>query len=350
MTRARLRHLLGLLTLGTILGACGGDKGDPAASPRVPVEIGIVKRDSMVVVVEADGRLIPRPDGAATLSAPADAVVRAVAVSLGARVGRGAALIELDAPEVMAQAAALKAQAAAAATNLDRQRQLLAEGIAARRDVEDQGAAAEALAAQARAAAAIEGRLHVRAPLGGVVSNLVVHQGERVTAGQALVEVVDPARVHAAATVPSAQLVDLRPGQSATLLVEGATTEWPAIVEGVGGTVDSLSNTTQVLVRPRTIGPAMRPGAGVTIRIRAAVHRNVLVIPAAALVFVGNQATVFVVGADSIARAHPVTVVTRSPSAIEVAGALQAGDRVVTTGAYGLPDSARVIVRAPGSP
>lgn len=342
--------LLPSLMLGASLAACGGEKGESAAAPRVPVEIGVVRRDSMVVMIEADGRLIPRPDGAATLSAPADAVVRSVGVSLGARVGRGAALIELDAPEVMAQAAALKAQAAAAATNLDRQRQLLAEGIAARRDVEDQGAASEALAAQARAAEAIEGRLHVRAPLAGVVASLSVHQGERVTAGQPLVEVVDPARVHAAATVPAAALADLRPGQAATLTVEGSTLEWPATVEGVGGTVDSLSNTAQVTVRPRTIGPALRPGAGATIRIRAAVHRNVLVIPAAALVFVGNQATVFVVSADSVAHALAVNVIAKGPTTIEVTGALQAGDRVVTTGAYGLPDSARVVLHAPGSP
>lgn len=339
-----------LLPLLLLLPACGGEKGDATAPPRVPVEVGIVRRDSMVVVVEAEGRLIPRPDGAATLSAPADAIVRYVGVGLGARVRRGAALLELDAPEVMAQAAALKAQAAAAATNLDRQRQLLTEGIAARRDVEDQSAASEALAAQARAAAAMEGRLHVRAPLAGVISSLPVHQGERVTAGQPLVEVVDPARVHASATVPASALADLRPGQAATLMVEGSATEWPATVEGIGGTVDSLSNTAQVTVRPRTIAPALRPGAGATIRIRAAVHRNVLVIPTAALVFVGNQATVFVVSADSIAHARPVQVIARSPTAIEVSGELTEGDRVVTTGAYGLPDSARVILPAAGSP
>lgn len=346
----RLPLLLPSLTLGASLAACGGPKEGSAAPPRVPVEVGVVRRDSMVVTIEADGRIIPRPDGAAALSAPADAVVRFVGVSLGAKVGRGATLLELDAPEVMAQAAALKAQAAAAATDLDRQRQLLAEGIAARREVEDRNAASEALAAQARAAEAIEGRLHVRAPLGGVVSALTVHQGERVTAGQPLVEVVDPSRIHAAATVPAAALAELHPGQAATLVVEGSTTEWPATVEGVGGTVDSLSNTALVTVRPLRIGAALRPGAGATIRIRAAVHRDVLLIPAAALVFVGNRATVFVVSADSIARAREVKVVARNPVAIEVTGALTAGDRVVTTGAYGLPDSARVVLRAAAAP
>ena len=334
-----------LLFLTLVLAACGKGAEVPGAGPLVPVSVGAVQRDSIAVTLEADGRIVPRPDGAAHLTAPADAIVSAVRTSFGSRVTAGATLIVLTAPEVEAQAAALHSQALVAAANAERQRQLLAEGIAARRQVDEEVAAADALKAQAAAAAALRDRLRVRTPLAGVVSGLAVSPGERVAAGQALVDVVDPARIQAVATVPAASLGEIHPGQGVTLRVAGSAVEWPAVVEQVGATVDSLSNTAQVVVHPRAPAAALRPGVGITLRIRVLVHHGVLVVPSGALVLVGSTPTVFVVGADSVARARPVTVVARSADRVEVTGDLKAGDRVVTVGAYGLPDSAQVTIR-----
>lgn len=332
-----------LLAIMLLLGACGGAGGDGPARTAVPVTLGSIRRDSIVLMVEADGRLISRPNGAVLLSAPADAVVKEVRTHLGARVAAGSVVLELDAPDLVAQAAALRAQATAATADADRQRQLLAEGIAARRDVDERAATAEGLQAQAAAAEALLRRATVRSPLAGIVSQLLVREGSRVTAGDALVEVVDPAQVYAAATVPAASLAGIRPGQRAYLHLEGGSADWPAEIESVGATVDSLSNTALVLVRPRGSDPMLRPGLGITVRVQTGVHRDVLVAPGSALVFVGNTPTLFVVGADSIARARSVVVVARSGELVEVTGAVAAGDRVVTVGAYGLPDSAHVV-------
>jgi hypothetical protein len=67
------------------------------------------------------------------------------------------------------------------------------------------------------------------------------------------------------------------------------------------------------------------------------------VIPDSALVLVGNVMSVFVVGADSVAHAHRVNVGVRQNGRAEVSGDIQAGDRVATTGAYGLSDGMRVV-------
>jgi multidrug efflux pump subunit AcrA (membrane-fusion protein) len=57
--------------------------------------------------------------------------------------------------------------------------------------------------------------------------------------------------------------------------------------------------------------------------------------------------SVFVIGADSVAHAHSVTVGVRQNGRAEVSGDLQPGDRVATTGAYGLSDGMRVVPTAP---
>jgi Cu(I)/Ag(I) efflux system membrane fusion protein len=190
----------------------------------------------------------------------------------------------------------------------------------------------------------------VRSPLNGIVAQLLVREGTRVSAGDPLMEVIDPAQVYAAATVPASALAGIHPGETAVLHLEGGEGEWPAEVESVGATVDSLSNTAQVLVRPRRYDPMLRPGLGVTVRVRTGVHREVLLVPSGALVFVGNTPTLFVVGADSIARARSVVVIARSGELVEVTGSVAAGDRVVTVGAYGLPDSAHVVPQEAAAP
>ena len=335
-----------LALLALTLAACSPSGGGAPAQAEVPVTLDQVRRDSMVVFLEADGRLVSRPEGSALLVAPADAVVGRVHTQIGARLVAGALALELDIPDLAAQAAGLRAQAIAAMADAERQKQLLAEGIASRRDVEERSAAVEALQLQAAAAEALSQRAKVRSPLNGIVSQLLVRPGMRVAAGAPLLEVIDPAKVYASATIAATALAGIHPGQPAFLHLEGGTADWPAIVENVGSTVDSLSNTTQVLVRPHRYDPMLRPGLGMTIRIRVTVHRNVLVVPAAALVFVGNTPTIFVVGTDSIAHAKGVVPLARSAGFVEITGDVKPGDRIVTAGVYGLPDGSRVLPRA----
>lgn len=353
MERLDRDHRMKRLTISAmalLLVACGGGGEDPAPRTEVPVTLGTVQRDSLILFVEANGRLVSRPNGSALLAAPADAVVKGVHTTIGARVGAGTLLLELDTPDLAAQAAGLRGQADAAMADAERQRQLLAEGIAAKREVDERVAAAQALQAQAVAAEALHRRASVRSPLVGIVAQLLVREGTRVSAGDPLVEVIDPAQVYAAASLPASALAGIRPGEPVLLHLEGGEADWPAEVESVGATVDSLSNTGQVLVRPRRSDPMLRPGLGVTVRVRTGVHRGVLVVPASALVFVGNTPTLFAVGPDSVAHAREVTVVARSGERIEVTGAIAAGDRVVTVGGYGLPDGAHVVPQDPTAP
>jgi multidrug efflux pump subunit AcrA (membrane-fusion protein) len=56
---------------------------------------------------------------------------------------------------------------------------------------------------------------------------------------------------------------------------------------------------------------------------------------------------VFVVGPDSVARGHSVVRGLRADGRTEIRGDVRAGDRVVTTGAFGLEDGMHVVPAAP---
>ena len=64
-------------------------------------------------------------------------------------------------------------------------------------------------------------------------------------------------------------------------------------------------------------------------------------VPDSALVLAGDSMAVFVVSADSIAHQRIVTVGVRQGGRAAVQGSLAPGDRVVTSGAFGLQDGMR---------
>ena len=61
-----------------------------------------------------------------------------------------------------------------------------------------------------------------------------------------------------------------------------------------------------------------------------------------AIVLQGDSSTVFVVGRDSVAHARTVVRGAHEEGRTEVRGNLAPGDRIVTTGAFGLQDGMRV--------
>jgi membrane fusion protein (multidrug efflux system) len=328
-----------------LFSAChsGGD-GDPEIEHRVPVSTQEVRRDSMVETVQVVGRLTPPPGGEATLTAPADGVVRSVMVQVGQPVARGRLLLTVDAPDLQAQARAARAQAVATRQNADRQQELLRAGVSSRKQREEAEAAATSAEAEADAAERLLARTSVTAPISGAVQEISVNPGERVSSGQPLIRVVNARVLTFEATVPAPVLARLRAGMPATVSVEGLPDSVGGSVVGVSPAVDTLSNAGTVVIGLRQLPPGYRPGAGATAAITLGVHRDALIVPDSAVVVLGATPTVFVVQPDSTVKAHPVQLRIRSGLAVEVAGDLKPGDRVVTTGVYGLSDGMHVIL------
>ena len=72
-----------------------------------------------------------------------------------------------------------------------------------------------------------------------------------------------------------------------------------------------------------------------------------IVIPPDALVPEGEEFKVFVVDANGVAHEREVKVGGRSAAGVEITEGLKAGERVVTYGAYGMQDSAKVAPLTP---
>ena len=311
--------------------------------PRVPVATTVVATDTITDVVTVVGRLTATPGGSALLTAPAAALVRRVAVQLGARVARGALLVELDAPDLVSSARSEAARAELAERDAARQRELFLQGIVSQKQADEKAAEATAARAAANAATALLARMAIRSPIAGAVQRVEVHPGERVDAGKELVEVINSATLDLLAQVPAADLARLKVGAVALVLTEGVSNGAPGKVAALAPALDSLTNAGQAVIRVPNPLSALRPGSSATARIVTGARRTALIVPDSALVVVGDSLTVFVVSSDSTAHARPVGVGVRRAGRAEILRGLSPGERVVSSGAFGLSDGMKVV-------
>jgi RND family efflux transporter MFP subunit len=115
------------------------------------------------------------------------------------------------------------------------------------------------------------------------------------------------------------------------------------VVSTVGAALDTTTRT--VAMRARLTRPArvLRIGETIFGRIDAGVRRAAVTVPVQALVPDGDGLKVFVVGADGVAHARSVTVGGRTEATAEIVDGLKPGETVVTEGADGVDDRAKVV-------
>jgi RND family efflux transporter MFP subunit len=343
-----------LIVGGVLVTACGSRGSDDtaagAASARVPVALGTIARDSLVETLALTGRLEARPGGSALLTAPAAGVVRAVRVQVGDRVPRGGVAVELEVPELAADAEQKASAAAQAEREAARQQQLLSDGITSARQAEEAVASSRQASAAAAAARDLLARTRVSTPVAGRVQEVLVQRGERVDAGRPLVRVVAPDTLDLAVPVPAPDLARLPVGLAVDVTQDGDTTSVRGRLAAVAPGVDSLTNAGQAVIRVPNRDGRLHPGATATARVRLGVHHDILVVPDSALTLAGDSSVVFVVGSDSVAHQRAVERGIRAGGRTEVRGDVRSGDRIVTTGAFGLQDGMHVVPGAGSGP
>jgi RND family efflux transporter MFP subunit len=341
--------LLLLLALVAGTGACRKDEGgdEDTTHAVVTARTAVAKVEPFTHTISAIGTVVARPGHFAALSAPAPTRVARVYAQQGQRVARGQPLVEFEQGTFAAAAGGAEAALSAAQRNYDRAQRLADEGILPRKDVE----AAAADLARARSDAVAAQRTQqlsvLRSPLAGVVTQMNAVLGASVDAGQVLVEVADPLAFDVVLSLGATEAGAVLPGARVGLSVGQTTGGEPhgsGVVASVGVAVDTGSRAVPVRVTVTSPRRALRLGESVYGVIATGTRSDAVVVPVEALVpgDAPGSYRVFVVDRNGIAHARDVQVGGRTESAVEVTNGLAGGETVVTQGAFGMQDSARV--------
>ncbi len=256
--------------------------------------------------------------------------------------------------EVRAAVAELEASAGEAKANAERARELREKGFySSQLNTQYQTALHTAQARLAAGQARLQSaqlkldKTGVLAPDDGVISARTAAVGSLTQSGQELFRLVRGGRLEWRAEVPSADLARVKPGAAAVLTAPGGETV-TGVVRAVAPSIDPQTRNGLVYV-DLPASPAIR--AGMFARGEFELGRApALTLPQTAIVLREGFATLFrLEGEDRVAQAK-VTLGRRKGDRVEVVSGLQAGMRVVESGAGFLADGDAVKIAPDAKP
>jgi len=324
----------------------------------VPVSVESVRKGTIQAVVTAAAVVKPANGAEIDVVPPAEARIAELPAAIGDRVSKGGLLARFEIPTLAAELGAREADARSARATLenaeaayDRESHLVERGIAAEKELQaarQERTTAEAAVASSQSALAaaqkLAARAVVRAPFDGVVVARTHNPGDLVDAGaEPILRFVDPTHLQVEAEVPVADLPRLKAGASARVTAPAFVPE-TATVLAIPGAVDPETAIATVrLGLPSTT--KLPSGTPVRVEIVEAAKADALIVPAAAIVREGDETFVFVAGDDNVAHRRKVTVgIVAEPDA-EIVSGVNVDERVVSRGAAGLPDGAKIALR-----
>jgi membrane fusion protein, copper/silver efflux system len=328
----------------------GGPVGSEAAATVTPAQLrqfgitfGTVERRPLEQALRATGVIVPDETRLAEVAPRVGGVVeRLHASATGERVARGAPLLELYAPDVMAAEAELLVAArldrelgpdpipGAPAAGSDGHASLVA---AARRRLQLWGVSDREIDAVLREGHARR-TVTLFSPIAGIVLDKPVQRGQTVAAGQTLYRLADLSRVWLEVEVREADAAALQPG-AAVQVDLSAYPGRPASgrVDYVYPVLDTMARTVRARVALANPDGRLKPGMYATARLAGA-GRDALTAPSSAVVHTGERDLVFVDQGGGRLASTEVVLGRRGGDYTEVLSGLEPGQRVVTSAQY----------------
>lgn len=274
--------------------------------------------------------------------------------AVGARVNRGAPLLTIYSPELVAtQEELLRARALAAATADPGARegaQALAD--AARRRLRLQGVGDDFIAKLEQSGQVVRD-VPLASPAGGIVMSRAARTGMAVEPGLELMEVADLSAVWLDARFYEYEARHVRAGQPVTVrLPNDPGTVLSGTIDYVYPTIDEATRTLSARVVLANDFGQLRPGMYADVLLDVDLGQA-LVIPDDAVLDSGLRQVVFVALGGGRFSPREVTVGERTGGLAQVLSGLEAGEQVVVKAAFLLDSESRIrsaLLPPPGEP
>src|SRR5438309_2659679 len=191
----------------------------------------------------------------------------------------------------------------------------------------------------------------IRSPITGVITDRPLYPGEMAAAGTPLLTVMDLSSVIAKAHIPQSEAATLKPGDAGTMTVPGFEKPIQGKVTVVSPALDPNSTTVEIWLEARNPKHDLKPGTSVQLALTAQTVNGALVIPLNSVLTAPDGATtVLLAGSDGRAHQKAVKLGIRNGDDCQVVEGLSEDDKVVSNGAYGLPDKTKIKIQTPESP
>jgi HlyD family secretion protein len=191
----------------------------------------------------------------------------------------------------------------------------------------------------------------IRSPIDGVVTDRPLYPGEMAAAGTPLLTVMDVSSVIAKAHIPQDDAAALKVGDKGMMTVPGIDKPIEGKVTVVSPALDPNSTTVEVWLEAKNPKHELKPGTSVQLSLTAQTVKDALVVPASSVITTPDAAfAVMLAGSDGHAHQKAVKLGIRNGDDVQILEGVSASDKVITSGAYGLPDKTKIKIEAAEAP
>lgn len=348
---------VGLLVL---LAACARSKAEgPQEPPAMPVKVQRVGPQEIGNTSEYVATIKSR--NSATIMSDVEGWISAINVKSGDLVKKGQTLMEIDPRRQAATVSNWESQRASKMANLqlakvqlERAKGLSASGVISKQELDQAQSTYDAANADVKSMDAQINQQQVQlkyysvfAPVDGIVGDIPVHVGDRVT-NTTMVTTIDERRgLEVYLPIPSDRAKELKIGAPVQILDSGGNVVLTTKVNFISPQVDTASQSVLAKAPVDQASDKLRPQQLVRARITWNTQAGIT-IPVVAVARVSGQFFAFVAeqkdGKD-VARQIPLTLGEISGNDYTVLAGLKAGDLVIVSGSQNLADGMAIKIQ-----
>jgi RND family efflux transporter MFP subunit len=352
--------LLAIVVASAVTLGCTNSAQNPHAAGPMAMPVKVLEARPVPIKDAGEYVATLKSRDSAVIMPQVEGQITNIFVHSGDRVQAGAALIEIDPLKqqatVKSQESARAAQEASlslAKVQYNRTKSLFDAGVVSRQDLDQAKSTLDAAQAQMDSLDAQvneqQVQLHyfrVVAPRSGIVGDIPVRVGDRVTTSTQLTTVDQPGSLEVYVYVPVERSRQLRMDMPVQVIDGNGNVLADSRVTFISPQVDNSTQTVLVKARIANGNDALRQSQFVRARVIFGTHENPEV-PILSVSRLAGQYFVFVAepqnGGSFVARQKPLKIGQTVGNNLEVQDGLKPGDKVIISGTQFLLDGAPVI-------
>ena len=272
--------------------------------------------------------------------------VSAISFVSGQAVKAGEVLVRLNDAQEQAEQMRLQAQLRHAELVHARLQKLVVANAATQEQLEQALAARDIASAELKRIQALIAQKIIRAPFAGVLGIRKVHEGQYLTAADAIVSLIDSSALYVNFSLDEQTSAQLQTGQKVEVQVDAYPgRRFSASINALDPLI-ARSRMVQVQARLGNPEGVLKAGMYASIQVSRQQQGSALTVPETAVTYTAYGETVFVAQGDSqqqlIVKRVAVTVGERQNGRVEITAGLRENQRVVTSGQLKLSDGMAV--------
>jgi membrane fusion protein (multidrug efflux system) len=336
---------LGLLVVGFVAFRIARRASSDEALRRPAPLVSTVKptRENLVRTLTYNGDVLPYQQ--ANIFAKVTGTLERVHVDMGDFVKQGTLLATIDSTELVQQVLQTSATYQNALINYERTKELAAQNLLAKQDLDNASAAMTVAKANYDNAVTKLSYARITAPFSGIITKRNLDPGAVVTSNNStLFTLMDLERVKVITSVPEKDVPTLEKVKSAHVTVDALPGRvFRGEVSRLSQAIDLNTRTMPVEIDIQNPSHELKPGMFATVTLSAEEHKNALVLPIQAVLSDDQGQFTFVVQNSKVTKVY-VKPGWEINNQLEITGGLSGSEDVVVSGQQQLRDGVAVRV------